>query len=324
MSNLSLGDRRSAFLTGGAVWLISFLTPASQSWGATLTLTSNSEDIWLLATPPTEVTTLPPSALSPEAIAEVMAVNTTEKEIFDSLAANSSSPLFNFSQSQLDSSQSNLSWQELADSFSQLRWDLDAESFQTEVPRLPQTTIADVYKDVYEFRATTGNEGQLGDDFFQFSNPFLPLNGGAAGSFWGARIAVGNLPRFGGPLSFVGSPSLVAAGPRRPVGAPAFKAPQASPWDAEIDVIFPSQPTTEVEDVETFLRTAYRTRVSDLLERIDKSLKTEVTVNFHLMPQPVFSNPYQPRASYSQYSQPRRPESAAIPQPLPGTPQPLN
>ena len=294
MINLCLGDRRSAFLKG-AVWLISFLTPASQSWGATLTLSSNSEDIWLLATAPdletqlAEVTTLPLSSLSPEAIAEV----TTGEVPSDLSAVNSSAPLFNFSQFQPDSSQSKLSWQDIVDSLSQLRWDLDAESVQTEVLRLPQTTIADVYKDVYEFRATTsGNGDRLGNDLFQFSIPFLA------------------------------SPGLVSAGLRRPVGTPSLSAPKASILDAEVDVIFPSQPTTEVEDVESFLRTAYRTRVSDMLERINKSLKTEVTVNFHLMPQPVFSNPYQPRASYFQYSQRPRTEPAAIPQPLPGLPNP--
>ena len=194
-------------------------------------------------------------------------------------------------------------------SLSQINLDLNRDDIIVEeVPILPQVAASDIYKDIYDFGTTTAAE---------LSNPLsvgvLPApeapptpRGGATTTRTGALGVPGlntnqpRLPRFGGPVAIIGGPSEDFVVPLRQVTLPSANPVQAGSWgDAELDVFFASLPEKEVVDIDIFMRTVYRTSVSDMVKQIDASLDLTIDTDFNSMPAEVFPRNAMPSGEFN-------------------------
>ena len=194
-----------------------------------------------------------------------------------------------------------LSFESVIDSFRQIRWDLEGNPVAADVPVLSQTSYADVLKDVYDFPAnptpepetpqaapqTLPRPSQGSGPVAQVDSPSAPVaapdaNGPGQG-----------LPRLGGPLAVVSLPQAPVNSGIAPVAAPTVANVGGSSLDNNIvDVFFAEQPKTKIVDIDTFLRTGYRTNISDAIKEIEKSLDTTVDTQIPNMPRSVFTNPF--------------------------------
>ena len=75
---------------------------------------------------------------------------------------------------------------------------------------------------------------------------------------------------------------------------------QAGSWgDAELDVLFASLAEKEVGDIDSFMRTVYRTSVSDMVKQIDASLDLTIDTDFNSMPAEVFPRNAMPSGEFN-------------------------
>ncbi|MEA5509077.1 hypothetical protein VB715_04800 [Crocosphaera sp. UHCC 0190] len=166
-----------------------------------------------------------------------------------------------------------------------------------EVPVLPQVDAADVYKEIYDFGATSAQE---------LSNPVstgilpplpnvAPVNrivrtaGPSNPGISGPRVTDSSLPRFGGPIQIIGKPLESFATPLRQASVPSATPVRTANWgDGEVDVFFASLPQSQIADVDTFMRTIYRTNPTEMVEQIEKALDLTVDTQFRLMPSDIF------------------------------------
>ncbi|MGK7957858.1 MAG: hypothetical protein AB4063_21785 [Crocosphaera sp.] len=200
---------------------------------------------------------------------------------------------------------SDISLDSIVSSLNQLRFDTEREAATIDdIPVLPQVDAADVYKDIYDFSTTAAEE--LSDPISVGVLP--PLDAipsstptGGIGTTGGNRVAGSPrpnlsqpaLPRFGGPVAIIGGPSRNFAAPLSQVGLPSATRIQAGNWgDTQVNVFFASLPKQEIVDVDTFVRTVYRTSLSEAIQKIDATLDLSIDADFSSMPANVFpSNP---------------------------------
>lgn len=202
------------------------------------------------------------------------------------------------------SENSNLSLDSVVSSLTQIRLDSTREDTSVqEVPILPQVAARDVYKEIYDFGTTAAED--LSDPVSIGVVPLLDLepitiptptfsggvrttNNGLPG-FGSPGIDRPSLPRFGGPVGIVGSPSVQFSQPLSQVALPSARRVRAGHWgDSQVDIFFASLPTAEVVDVDTFMRTIYRTSPSDMIKKIDESLDLTIDTQFNTMPAEIF------------------------------------
>ncbi|ACB52737.1 hypothetical protein cce_3389 [Crocosphaera subtropica ATCC 51142] len=202
-----------------------------------------------------------------------------------------------------------ISLESVVSSLSQISLDAEQENGQmAEVPILPQVDAADVYRDIYDFGTRAAEE---------LSEPIsvgvLPPIDGIPALRGGVRTIGGqvagipsptleqpSLPRFGGPVSVIGSPATNLTAPLRQVSLPSATKVQANTWgDSQVDIFFASLPQEEVVDVDTFVRTVYRTNLSDMIEQIDKSLDLTIDTEFNTMPAEIFPNNAMPSGEFN-------------------------
>ena len=189
-------------------------------------------------------------------------------------------------------------------SLSEVRLDTEREEAAIDdIPVLPQVDAADVYKDIYDFSTTAAEE--LSDPISVGVLP--PLDAIPTVTPRGGIRTTGNrvagiprpslnqpsLPSFGGPVGIISGPSRNFAAPLSQVSLPSATRVQAGNWgDNQVNVFFASLPQQEVVDVDTFVRTVYRTNLSEAIQQIDASLDLTIDANFNSMPADVFpSNP---------------------------------
>ncbi|MDJ0842767.1 hypothetical protein [Crocosphaera sp.] len=179
-----------------------------------------------------------------------------------------------------------------------------------ELPILPQVDAADVYKGIYDFGTTAAEE--LSDPISVGVLPPLDAiptarggvrtvrtSGGQVRGVPGLSLSQPALPRFGGPVPVIGGPTRNFATPLRQVGLPSATRVQAGHWgDSQVDVFFASLPQQEVVNIDTFVRTVYRTNLSDMIEQIDKSLDLTIDADFNTMPANVFPNNPMPSGEF--------------------------
>ncbi|WP_107671286.1 hypothetical protein [Cyanothece sp. BG0011] len=194
---------------------------------------------------------------------------------------------------------STISLESVVSSLSQISLETETDGEPQEVPILPQVDPADIYKEVYDFGTTAAED--LSDPI---SAGILPALEGipAPRSGVGIRETGGqvagipsptreqpSLPRFGGPVPMIGNPSANFTNPLRQVALPSATTVQANNWgDNQVDMFFASLPQQEVVDIDTFMRTVYRTNISDMIKQIDESLDTTIDTEFHSMPAEIF------------------------------------
>ena len=197
------------------------------------------------------------------------------------------------------SGESNLSFESIVSSLNQINLDATSSGGPApEVPILPQVEASDINKGIYEFETTSAAE--LSDPVSIGIIPVLddiPTPGGGVNtSATGipAGIAVpgvndSSLPRFGGPVQIIASPSANFTTPLSQVGLPSATSVQARSWgDSQVAVVFTSLPEAEVGNIDEFMRTVYRTSPSDMVERIDESLKLTVDTELRSTPTDIF------------------------------------
>ena len=206
------------------------------------------------------------------------------------------------SSSNINSSVSrSLSFESVIDSFRQIRWDIEGNRIAADVPVLSQTSFADVLKDVYDFPANPTPEPeapqpapQILPQPSQGSGPVAQVGSPSAPvTSPNANLAGEGLPNLGGPLTVISLPQAPVNSGIAPVAAPSVINVGSSSLDNNIiDVFFADQPKTKVVDIETFLRTQYRTNISDAIRQIEKSLDTTIDTEIPSMPSSVFTNPF--------------------------------
>ncbi len=203
-----------------------------------------------------------------------------------------------------------LSLDSIVASLSQINLDISRDDITVEeVPILPQVVASDVYKDIYDFGTTAASE---------LSNPLIiaaspspeapptPRGGVATtrSGAWGIpglNLIQPALPRFGGPVAMIGGPAQNFVTPLRQVALPSANAVQAGHWgDTQVDVFFASLPQQKVVDVDTFMRTVYRTSVSDMIKQIDATLDLTIDTDFNSMPKEVFPRNPMPSGGFKQ------------------------
>ncbi len=178
-----------------------------------------------------------------------------------------------------------------------------------EVPILPQVVASDVYKDIYDFGTTAASELSNPLSIAASPSPEAPPTprGGVATTRSGAWGIPGQnliqpaLPRFGGPVATILGPAQNFVTPLRQVALPSANPVQAGNWgDRQVDVFFTSLPQQKVVDVDTFMRTVYRTTVSDMIKQIDATLDLTVDTDFNSMPAEVFPRNAMPSGEFKQ------------------------
>ena len=194
-----------------------------------------------------------------------------------------------------------LSFESVIDSLQQIRWDLEGNPIAADVPVLSQTSYADVLKDVYDFPANPIPEpetprvaprvlpqpSQGTSPVAQVGSPSAPVTSPDA------NLAGQGLPNLGGPLTVIALPQAPVNSGIAPVAVPSVANVGSNSLDNNvIDVFFAYQPQTEIVDIQTFLRTGYRTNISDAIKQIEKSLDTSIDTEFPTMPRSVFANPF--------------------------------
>ncbi len=201
------------------------------------------------------------------------------------------------------SGRSNLSLESIVSSLTQVNLDSTREEGSIpDVPILPQVAAPDIYKEIYDFGTTSAEE--LSDPVSIGVLPVLegepiptPTFGGGVrtisngvGGTGSPRVAQPSLPRFGGPVNIMGSPSVQFTQPLSQVALPSARRVQAGGYwgDRQVDVFFASLPKAEVVDIDTFMRTIYRTNPSDMIKKIDETLDLTIDANFNTMPAEVF------------------------------------
>lgn len=202
------------------------------------------------------------------------------------------------------SENSNLSLDSVVSSLTQIRLDSTrGDTSVQEVPILPQVAAPDVYKEIYDFGTTAAED--LSDpvsigvvpllDLEPITIPTPTFSGGVRTTrnglpgFGSPGLDRPSLPRFGGPVGTIGSPSLQFTQPLSQVALPSARKVQAGHWgDSKVDIFFASLPTAEVVDIDTFMRTIYRTSPSDMIKKIDESLDLTIDTQFNTMPAEIF------------------------------------
>ncbi|MDJ0732344.1 MAG: hypothetical protein QNJ33_20420 [Crocosphaera sp.] len=203
----------------------------------------------------------------------------------------------------------NISLESIVSSLSEISLDRDREDMTIkEVPILPQVDAGDVYRDIYDFGTTAAEE--LSDPISVGVLPpiaAIPTPRGGVRTT-GNRVAgipsptleQPSLPRFGGPVAVIGGPSQNFVTPIRQVGLPSATRVQARAWgDSQVGVFFASLPQQEIVDVDTFVRTVYRTNLSDMIKQIDKSLDLTIDAEFNSMPAEVFPRNPMPSGEFN-------------------------
>ncbi|MGK7884295.1 MAG: hypothetical protein AB4057_06655, partial [Crocosphaera sp.] len=162
-----------------------------------------------------------------------------------------------------------ISLESIVTSLSQINLDITrGDIIVQEVPILPQVVASDIYKDIYDFGTIAASE--LSNPLIIASSPSpeappTPIGGVATtrSGAWGIpglNLIQPALPRFGGPVAMIGGPAQNLVTPLRQVAFPSANAVQAGHWgDTQVDVFFASLPQQKVVDVDTFMRTVYRT-----------------------------------------------------------------
>lgn len=200
---------------------------------------------------------------------------------------------------------SDVSLDSIVSSLNQLRFDTEREAATIDdIPVLPQVNPGDVYKDIYDFSTTAAEE--LSDPISVGVLPPLdvipsPTPTGGIRTTGGNRVAGSPrpnlnqpaLPRFGGPVAVIGGPSRNFAAPLSQVSLPSATGIQAGNWgDTQVNVFFASLPQQEVVDINNFVRTVYRTSLSEAIQQIDATLDLSIDADFSSMPANIFpSNP---------------------------------
>ncbi|MDJ0601165.1 MAG: hypothetical protein QNJ37_20270 [Crocosphaera sp.] len=191
---------------------------------------------------------------------------------------------------------SNTSIDSIMSSLSQINLDAQRGDIPAqEVPILPQVEAGNVYQDIYDFgtRAAEELEDPIGEGVLP------PIDGLATSGVrtTGTRVMgipsptlnQPSLPRFGGPVSVITGLTQNVVTPLRQVSLPSASQVQARSWgDNQVDIFFASLPQEEVVDVDTFVRTVYRTNLSDMIKQIDESLDLTIDTEFNSMPAEVF------------------------------------
>ena len=182
------------------------------------------------------------------------------------------------------SDQKGISLDSIVASLSQVKLDITrGEITVQEVPILPQVVASDIYKDVYDFGTTAASE---------LSNP---LNIAASPSPEAPPAPRGGVTT--ARTGAVGIPRLNLIQPALPLANPV----QAGRWgDSQVDVFFPSLPQQKVVDVDIFVRTVYRTSVSDMVQEIESSLDLTIDTDFNSMPAEVFPRNAMPSGQFKQ------------------------
>lgn len=212
------------------------------------------------------------------------------------------------------SGKSNLSLESIVSSLTQISLDSTREENSIpEVPILPQVAAPDIYKGIYDFGTTSAEE--LSDPVTMGILPVLDLEpiptptfsrsvGTTSNGVPGiARPGISgpSLPRFGGPVGIAAGPLGGLNQPLSQVALPSATRVQAGRWgDSQVDVFFASLPTAKVVDIDTFMRTIYRTSPSDMIKRIDASLDLTVDANFNSMPADIFPRNPMPSGGFKQ------------------------
>ncbi|MEA5533634.1 hypothetical protein [Crocosphaera sp. XPORK-15E] len=210
----------------------------------------------------------------------------SESKINDSLIA------------QTVSGQSTISFDSIMSSLTQINLNATREDKPvSEVPVLPQVDAPDIYKEIYDFGTTSAEE--LSNPVNSAILPPLPdaapvnrvvrTSGPSSIGIAGPRVRDSSLPQFGGPIQGIGRPLRSFAAPLSQVNAPSITRVQAGNWgDGEVDVFFASLPKTEIGDIDTFLRTIYRTNPSEMVKQMEDSLDLTIDTEFPSMPSEVF------------------------------------
>lgn len=204
---------------------------------------------------------------------------------------------------------SGISLESVVSSLSQINLEADRNGEPQEVPILPQVDPADIYKEIYDFGTTVAED--LSDPISAGVLPALEgiptPRGGVGIRERGGQVAgiprpslnQSSLPRFGGPVPIIGNPSTNFTNPLRQVALPSATRVQANNWgDDQVGVFFASLPQKEVVNVDTFIRTVYRTSISDMIKEIDKTLDTTIDTEFDSMPADIFPNNAMPSEEF--------------------------
>ncbi len=208
------------------------------------------------------------------------------------------------------STPSKTSLESVVSSLSQINLKADRDGQPKEVPILPQVDPGDIYKEIYDF-GTTATE-DLSDPISAGVLPALEgtpdPRGGAGTTEGGDQVAeipssALNQPflgRFGGLGPIIGNPSANLTNYSRQVASPSATRVQANNWgDNQVDMFFASLPKQEVVDIDTFMRTVYRTNISDMIKTIDESLDTTLDTEFNSMPADIFPNNPMPSGEFN-------------------------
>ncbi|MGK7883853.1 MAG: hypothetical protein AB4057_04395 [Crocosphaera sp.] len=203
-----------------------------------------------------------------------------------------------------------ISLESIVGSLSQVNLDITRDDITVqEVPILPQVVASDIYRDVYDFGTTAASELSNPLSIAASPSPEAPPTprGGVAttrSGAWGIpglNLIQPALPRFGGPVAMIGGPAQNFVTPLRQVALPSANAVQAGHWgDTQVDVFFASLPQQKVVDVDTFMRTVYRTSVSDMVKQIDATLDLTIDTDFNSMPKEVFPGNPMPSGGFKQ------------------------
>ncbi|MEL4894510.1 hypothetical protein [Crocosphaera sp. Alani8] len=204
----------------------------------------------------------------------------------------------------------NVSVDSIITSFRRLNLDTDNyDSTPQEVPILSQVAASDIYQDIYDFGSSAASELRDPLSIDASSSQRTPTVTGGPRS---AGIGVAGIPNLnldqnqpsspfrGGPIAIIGSPSENFVIPLSQVSLPSANPVQAAKWgDGTVDRFFASLPQQEVVDVDTFMRTVYRTSVSDMIKQIDSSLDLTIDTQFNSMPAEIFPNNAMPSGDFN-------------------------
>ncbi|GBF81885.1 hypothetical protein [Aphanothece sacrum] len=198
---------------------------------------------------------------------------------------------------------SSISIQSVISSFGRLKLDARANNKEVKaVPVLPQTELSNVYQGIYDFGNTTSEDLSQPLDSGIIAPPPVSYRVSQPRTVGTRTIGVASpspetieslsLPRFGGALPVIAGTQASGPTALRQANLPSARRTQATNWgDSQVDIFFASLPKDEVGDIDTFLRTAYRTSPSEILKRLKSSLQLEVKTQFRTMPTEVFANP---------------------------------
>ena len=205
---------------------------------------------------------------------------------------------------------SSISLDSIMSSLREINLDADREDIAVrELPTLPQVDAADIYKEIYDFGTTAAEE--LSDpisvgvlpplDAIPTARGGIRTIGGQVRGIPSPTLDRTSLPRVGGgPIPVIGEPSRNFVTPLRQVGLPSTARVQANHWgDSQVDVFFASLPQQEVVNIDIFVRTVYRTNLSDMIKQIDKSLDLTIDAEFHSMPADIFPNNPMPSGEFN-------------------------